>query len=294
MTLVPPLPFLLLAACIVAVWLPPLRWRGRAWPAWPLLMAAAAVTGWAGGWIGPIGIAATAMLAALLWAAHHLALSAWRGACTLAAALLVLALALHAVPGFVPWVPVARAQLSADAQPLRLALHADAALAAALAVAAWGRRVSGWREAAMVLRQALPVAAATTTLVLLLAWAMGVVRPDALWQPAVPDWAALHLLRMGLVTCVLEEAFFRGLIQQRLATRLAHRRGGTAMAVAAASLLFGLAHAPGGAAYMLLAMLAGVGYGWALQRTGRIEAAIAAHFVLNATHFIGFSYPRLA
>lgn len=294
MTPIPPVPFVLIAACIAAVWLPPLRWRGRAWPAWPVLMAAAMATGWAGGWIAGPGIAAVVTLALLLWGAQGTASCAWRRVCTLAAAALVLALALHAVPGFVPWVPVAQARLSADAQPLRLAVHADAGLAAALALAAWGRRVGGWPEAARVLRQALPIAAATTVLVLLLAWALGVVRPDALWRPAVPDWAALHLLRMGLVTCVLEEAFFRGLVQQRLAARLAHRRAGPLCALVAASLLFGLAHAAGGAAYMLLATLAGLGYGWALQRTGRIEAAIAAHFMLNAAHFIGFSYPRLA
>lgn len=294
MTPIPPLPFLLLALCIVAVWLPPLRWRGGAVPAWPLLMAGGLATGWAGGWIPPLGIAAVSGLAALLWAADRLAPSAARAACTVAAALLVLALALHAVPGFVPWVAVAQAQLSADAQPLRVAVHADAALAAALAAAAWGRRAGSGHEAARVLLQALPMAAATTALVLLLAWALGLVRPDALWQPALPGWAGLHLLRMLLVTCVLEEAFFRGLIQQRLAARLAHRRGGTLWAVGAASLLFGLAHAPGGAAYVLVATLAGAGYGWAYARTGRIEAAIAAHFMLNAVHFMAWSYPRLA
>jgi membrane protease YdiL (CAAX protease family) len=46
--------------------------------------------------------------------------------------------------------------------------------------------------------------------------------------------------------------------------------------------------------YVLAATVAGLGYGWAFLRTGRIEAAIAVHFAVNAVHFLLFAYPRLA
>ena len=60
------------------------------------------------------------------------------------------------------------------------------------------------------------------------------------------------------------------------------------------ALAFGLAHAGGGWRYVLLATIAGTGYALAWQRTGRIEASILAHFAVNATHFLLFTYPALA
>jgi hypothetical protein len=45
--------------------------------------------------------------------------------------------------------------------------------------------------------------------------------------------------------------------------------------------------------YVALATIAGLGYGWIYQRTGRIEASILTHFALNAVHFFAFSYPAL-
>ena len=60
-----------------------------------------------------------------------------------------------------------------------------------------------------------------------------------------------------------------------------------------ASILFGLAHAPAGWQWMLLAGLAGVGYGLA-YRFGGLGAAIATHFGLNVLHFLFFTYPMLA
>ena len=59
------------------------------------------------------------------------------------------------------------------------------------------------------------------------------------------------------------------------------------------AVLFGLAHAAGGPLLVLLAALAGAGYSLAYAATRRIESAVLAHFVLNAVHFVGFSYPHL-
>jgi len=41
-------------------------------------------------------------------------------------------------------------------------------------------------------------------------------------------------------------------------------------------------------------LVAGIGYGWAYRRTGRIEASILTHFSLNSLHFLLFTYPALA
>jgi membrane protease YdiL (CAAX protease family) len=58
-----------------------------------------------------------------------------------------------------------------------------------------------------------------------------------------------------------------------------------------AAVLFGLAHGGGGLALVAFAGLAGAGYGLALWRSGRIEAAILVHFAVNAVHFLLFTYP---
>ena len=51
------------------------------------------------------------------------------------------------------------------------------------------------------------------------------------------------------------------------------------------------ARPPAGADAEVVAMIAGVGYGVAYAITGRVEAAIVAHFTLNSIHFLGFTYP---
>jgi len=41
-----------------------------------------------------------------------------------------------------------------------------------------------------------------------------------------------------------------------------------------------------------LAIVVGTGYGWAFQRSGRIEMSMLAHFALNTTRFLLLTYPR--
>ena len=113
------------------------------------------------------------------------------------------------------------------------------------------------------------------------------------WEPKLPAagllWAAANLLS----TCTAEEVLFRGLVQSQLQQRWRAHPRGSAAALLVAAILFGLAHLGGGWHYVLLATLAGVGYGWVYQRTGRIEASILTHFAVNAVHFFLFTYPAL-
>ncbi len=96
------------------------------------------------------------------------------------------------------------------------------------------------------------------------------------------SWAFKNLF----FTVIAEEALFRGLIQRHLNNYLSGLQS-----VSIAALLFGVAHFAGGWQYVLLSSFAGFMYGYAYLKTGRIEAAILAHFLLNVTHFIFFVYP---
>ena len=117
------------------------------------------------------------------------------------------------------------------------------------------------------------------------------------FAPKWPDFALQFIFCNLLLTCVAEEAFFRGLLQRPLGQWLSQRgfsdNQAAWCAIVVVSIIFGLAHLAGGFAYALVATVASIGYGWAYQRSGRIEVAIVAHAALNVVHLTLFTYPML-
>ena len=90
-----------------------------------------------------------------------------------------------------------------------------------------------------------------------------------------PVRLVLALLAIGVAPGVAEEAFFRGLIQTRLAVRW-----GRWPAIATSAAAFGLFHLD--PVQGSLAFLAGVFLGWVVDRFGGIRPSIAAHAINNA------------
>ena len=66
------------------------------------------------------------------------------------------------------------------------------------------------------------------------------------------------------------------------------------IAIVVSTVLFGLAHAGGGTTWLFVATVAGLGYGLVYARTRTVEGATVVHFLVNAAHFLLFTYPRLA
>ena len=125
----------------------------------------------------------------------------------------------------------------------------------------------------------------------LLATATGFVAWDPKWPAILAVWVPANLL----LTCVAEESFFRGLLQRRLGRFLRGRVSAPALvALLVGAGAFGVAHIAGGTTYVMLATLAGIGYGAAYHLTGRVEAGIVVHFLLNLTHLVLFTYPFVA
>jgi uncharacterized protein len=288
-----PLPFLLLALAIVLVWLPPLRLGDRRLPLWTLAFGGACIAGAltpSPPVLAPPALAGLTGLAALAWAGA--AAPTWRGTLTTSAAVLALALSLHLLPGFHPAVLFHDVRLTPDAAPFALALGFDKAAAGLLLLAAFSMRAASWRQFASQLPAIAAAAVATSVVAIGIALAAGYVRFEPKWVEASPAFLLANLL----FTCVAEEAFFVGLIQERL-MRLAETRRQPAwrwIAIAVSTVLFGLAHAGGGTTWMLVATVAGLGYAAIYARTRTIESAILVHFAVNAAHFIAFTYPRLA
>jgi len=108
------------------------------------------------------------------------------------------------------------------------------------------------------------------------------------FEPQLPSWWWLFALNNLLLTCVMEEVFFRGFIQTKLTKAF-----NPIVGLVIASLLFGIAHFAGGLSYVLVATLAGFLYGFVYLNTGRLWLAIVIHFVLNMVHVYLFTYPLL-
>ena len=134
---------------------------------------------------------------------------------------------------------------------------------------------------------------ATLLTLIPLALGLGHARPG--WAPAPAFALACALAYNLLFVCVLEESFFRGMVQTALMRWMRRRRWPRAdgLGLIGASLLFGAVHLGGGAAFALLATLAGLGYGAVYYWTGRIHYAVLLHFAVNAVHQIAFAAPTV-
>jgi len=103
------------------------------------------------------------------------------------------------------------------------------------------------------------------------------------WRPHLSSVWLVWLSYNLLVTCVVEEAFFRGLIQNALEYSLSKRTAKAPVsALMITSVLFALAHIGAGLTYALLSGVAAAFYGYAYQQSGRLSVAIVVHFLVNA------------
>jgi membrane protease YdiL (CAAX protease family) len=279
-----------MAAAIAAVWLPgfpPVR--GRHIPPWVGLFCVALIVGTCLGVVNTAGWACIGLFLALIARAAAPQTAGLRLARILDVAVIVMLFGFgnQLLPGFVSTTVVSPLRVSPDAAPMRVIGNFDVELAALFLLALYGKRVTRLKELRAIAVPTLAVATATVTAVIGMAVALGYVRFDLKWPP----FALVHLGKTLLVTAVVEEAFFRGVIQERLTHLSVFRasRVRRAIPVAISALVFGLAHLRGGWLLALLATLAGLGYAFAYSLTERIEAPIAVHFIVNATHFVAFT-----
>jgi membrane protease YdiL (CAAX protease family) len=239
-------------------------------------------------WAAPLSLAAVTFAG---WEFTRTAPRTWRRRLA-ATALLVLASALmvHVIPGFANPRVIADRRFTPDAVPYSVYLNFDKTFAGIVLLGWCHDRISRARDWRTMFATAAPWTAALLVVMLLLARWSGYVR----FEPKFPAESWLWIWINLCFTCVAEEALFRGFIQRGLQRAWSGLSGGKWLALVVAALLFGIAHSAGGPAYVGLSTVAGVGYGWVYQRTGRIEASILTHFLLNAAHFLFFTYPALA
>jgi membrane protease YdiL (CAAX protease family) len=255
------------------------------WMAGAALSLALAV---AAGLIDHRGLTAVLVMAAAAALSNRARRPLWRTAANLATLGLAAGFFLHLVPGFANPLVLNGVILTSDAVPYTKYLNFDKGMAGLILLGLYVpdrvRHDQGWAHL-----KTLPLRVASlAVIVLFVAFAARYVR----WAPKLPSWWPLWIWSMLLLTALPEEAAFRGVIQ----SGIAKWRGGESerVAIAAAGVLFGLVHVAGGPAYVVMATLAGIGYGWIYAQTRSIGSAIIAHTAVNAVHLALFTYPALA
>ncbi|MGB0934866.1 MAG: lysostaphin resistance A-like protein [Alphaproteobacteria bacterium] len=192
---------------------------------------------------------------------------------------------MHYLPGFDHWLMIENYPISIDSYPYRFFLSSDKILFAILIAATTlnlAREKLDWQMAfhEAFLPTLLVCAALIPTVTIF---------TNVTLDPKMPDIMVLWMVINFFFVAFVEEAFFRGFVQRYLFKWL----GLPWQSIFLSATLFGLMHYHGGAFYMGIATLAGVGYGIAYQRGQRLEAAIIAHFTVNLMHVLMFDYPGL-
>lgn len=199
-------------------------------------------------------------------------------------------LAAHLIPGFNNWKILNNVSLSEISQPYSMYLNMDKTLVGLIILGLGFPLVKSLKEWVFVLRSTLPI----FLMGLIILVCISSIFNYTHWDFKFPDLFFVWALKNLFFTCVSEEAFFRGFLQKNLSKKLREYKYGNILSLISVSILFGLAHFAGGFKYMILAAMAGIVYGYAYQKTQRIEAGILCHFGANTFHFIFLTYPALA
>lgn len=237
-----------------------------------------------GGLVDGRGVLALAVLAAACHGANHGGSRTLRALAHVSVWTLTAGLFLHLVPGFNNPLMLDRVVLGAGAMPYTQYLNLDKGIGGLLLLGLYVpgrlRHDQGRQHVAGFLWRFVVVVA----VVIALSLALGYVR----WDPKLPPWFPLWAAIMLGLTAMPEEAAFRGVVHAWFAERWGDR-----LAIVAGGLAFGLAHLAGGPMYVVVASVAGIGYGWIFASTRSIVAAILAHAGLNTIHLLFFTYPAL-
>jgi uncharacterized protein len=196
---------------------------------------------------------------------------------------------MHHLPGFNNLRVFDKIQFSPDAAPFTMYLNLDKPFIGFILFTCFGGLWYANRPNAKMLFKAITLPLVVIASICL---GTGLMLHFIDWDPKLPPRAWIWVLNNVLLVAVCEEAFFRGYLQDILGKKFFKGKRPYIPLVITA-LLFGVAHTTGGPALMVLAFIAGLGYGWAYYKGG-ILAAILTHFFFNVLHFFLFTYPMLA
>ncbi len=208
-------------------------------------------------------------------------------------ALLLLAVHLvmtHTAPGFHNLQVLSEVKTSADAIPYSLYLNFDKAALGFLLFLFAAPRITKAKQWLHCLRMTLLFFIPTAAVLIGATYAAGLVVFDPKLLSFLPIWIFANLL----FTSISEEVIFRQFIMSQLMEKLGGGTWAGLIALILSSLFFAYYHLSGGLPYAAFSFIAGLFYGTTFWKSGRIEAAIGVHFLVNLTHILFFTYPMLA
>ncbi|MEZ4742929.1 MAG: CPBP family intramembrane glutamic endopeptidase [Bdellovibrionota bacterium] len=192
-----------------------------------------------------------------------------------------------------PWVEnlkvINAVRFSDNTLPFTMYLNFDKPFVAVIIFAIMGYGTANFHIVNVLKWSSITMISCIVTLIGL-AFSIGYINYD----PKLPSETIIWTLNNLFLVCTAEEAFFRRYLQNGISILLQKFNRSSQISILLTSILFGLAHIKGGLEYILISTVAGIFYGYAYNKTQRVEAAIIVHFGLNATHFFLFSYPALS
>lgn len=271
-----------------------LFYRANCWPMGFILSVLTAYMYDVINFVGCVFVSASLMIA---YSSYALPYRSIRYFLRITTMVVCLALAAHIAPGFNNLLVLDDVKKSEISQSFSLYFNIDKPMIIFLLLAAFPTLLNMRTPVAVCPRlinlstgKAVLLVSAFILIILCLANILGLIQFDV----GLPSWWFVFALNNLLLTCVIEECFFRGVIQAKLQDYLAcyvKPQQSACYALLFSSVIFGLAHFAGGTIYVLVATLAGVLYGLVYQATGRLIYAIATHFLLNFMHLAFFTYP---
>jgi len=195
----------------------------------------------------------------------------------------------HVVPGFNNIKLIDAIKLSEDSLPFTMYMNFDKPFVGLFIVLVLGFGTLSF-DLIQIFKTTLVSLLSCVILLISVALSIGYIEYDFKLPSETWIWALNNLF----LVCTAEEFFFRRYIQGGLSEKFSRHKWGSIASLILAALLFGLVHFKGGASYVILSIVAGLFYGYAYDKTGRVEAAILTHFGVNFIHFMFFSYPALS
>lgn len=197
-------------------------------------------------------------------------------------------LLIHKFPGFHNWLVVSKQQLTSSAAPFTLYLNFDKPFIGIFVLVLGFPLLKDPAEFGRMLKWAIPMIIGGVAIMIFAALFSGLIQ----WAPKFPKISWFFALENLIFACIIEEAFWRGFIQNEL-FRVFGGKG--IVSVFLTALIFAGLHyfwVPS-IPFLGLVFLAGLIYGTIYQVTKSLEASILCHWVFNMTHFFFFTYPVL-
>lgn len=280
------LAFFAIAMTIISAWVKRSPWI------WGGFLIFAFALGFIAKLFDPIALAPIGALLVL----HTLLKGDIKGLARLILVLITVAISLtlltHKFPGFHNWLIVDKLKLTPDAAPFTLYLYFDKPFIGIFILVLGFPLLKDPREFVQMLKMAIPFILCAVAIMITVALFSGLIK----WSPKLPEIFWFFAIVNLLFICVIEEAFFRGFLQNEL-FRAFGGKGfiASAGAIFITAFLFAALHYfwVSSIPFLGLVLMAGIFYGTIYQFTRSLEASILCHWVFNITHFLLFTYPVL-